>query len=30
MLIAVQEGSSTGIVTFSREEFVVGDMVEME
>ena len=30
MLIAVEEGSSTGIVTFSREEIVVGDMVEME
>ena len=30
MLIAVEEGSSTGIITFSREEIVVGDMVEME
>ena len=30
MLIAVEEGSSTGIITFSREELAIGDMVEME
>jgi hypothetical protein len=30
MLISVEEGSSTGIITFSRDEIIVGDMVEME
>jgi hypothetical protein len=30
MLLAVEEGSSTGIVTFSREEISLGDQVELE
>ena len=30
MLLAVEEGSSTGIVTFSREEIYLGDQVELE
>ena len=30
MLIAVEEGSSSGIITFSREEITLGDMVEIE
>jgi hypothetical protein len=30
MIIAVEEDSSTGIITFSREEIIIGDMVEME
>jgi hypothetical protein len=30
MLLAVEEGSSTGIVTFSREEISPGDQAELE
>ena len=30
MLISVEEGSSSGIITFSREEITLGDMVEIE
>jgi hypothetical protein len=30
MVISVEEGSSTGIITFSREEITIGDMVEIE
>ncbi len=30
MVIAVEEGSSSGIITFSREEIALGDMVEIE
>jgi len=30
MVISVEEGSSSGIITFSREEIAVGDMVEIE
>jgi hypothetical protein len=30
MLLAVEEGSSTGIVTFSREEISLGDQAELE
>ena len=30
MLLAVEEGSSTGIITFSREEISPGDQVELE
>lgn len=30
MVISVEEGSSSGIITFSREEIAIGDQVEME
>jgi hypothetical protein len=30
MVIAVEENSSSGIITFSREEIAIGDMVEIE
>jgi hypothetical protein len=30
MLISVEEDSASGIVTFSREDIVLGDMVEIE
>lgn len=30
MLLAVEDGSSTGIITFSREEITLGDQVELE